>query len=83
MSELKSIYREAMDELKKGKTLLEIEAYESLNREEIADIVQSGNIFWFEYYINGTHCSIQVIEYLKCFIQERFKLEYLYDKYKI
>lgn len=80
---MNSIYNKVMNLLKNEKTKISNKAYDVLNREGIADIVQKNNVFWFESYIIGNNCPDYIYEYLIRFIKRKLCLEYLYNHIKV
>lgn len=80
---MKSIYSELFCLLKNETTKISKRAYDVLNSEGIADILQNDGVFWFETYISGNICTDEIYSYLKKFIKRKMKLEYLYDLTKI
>lgn len=79
MTETKSIYEDVYNMLKDEKTKIAKKAFDILNKEGIAGIIESDGVFWFEYYSMGNSCPEQVYNYLVRFIKKNFNLKYLYE----
>ena len=76
---MKSIYNQVMELVESEKTNISKRAFEILNGEGIADIVEHDGIFWFESYVIGNDCPGVIHNYLKQFIKRKMGLNYLYD----
>lgn len=76
---MKSIYNEVMKFVEAENTNIGKRAFEILNSEGIADIVEQNGTFWFESYVRGNDCPGAVHNYLKQFIKRKMGLTYLYD----
>ena len=74
---MKSIYNEVMNLLENETTKISKKAFDVLNKEGIADIVEKDGVFWFESYSSGNDCPDYIYKYLIRFIKRKIKLEYL------
>lgn len=77
---MNSIYYKVMCLVENETTKISQKAFDILNAEGIADIIESNHgTFWFEYYILGNDCPQYIYDYLIKFIKRKLKLKYLYD----
>ena len=75
---MKTIYDIVKNLLEKETTKISKKALDILDREEIANIVEYNNKFWFESYSFGNNCPNYIYKYLIKFIKRKLHLEYLY-----
>ena len=75
ISLLRQVYADLQDET----TKISKKAFDVLDREGVADIITNGTVFYFEHYARGNDCPRYIYDYLKKFIQRKYKLIYLYD----
>ena len=75
----KSIFNKVYEVLKAEKTKIGQRAFNTLDREDIADIRENNGIFYFEFYASGNNCSNSVHDYLVKFIKRKFGFKYLYE----
>ena len=61
---MKTIYNTVMNLLEKETTKISKKALDILDREEIANIVEYNNKFWFESYSFGNNCPNYIYKYL-------------------
>ena len=78
-----SIYHSLYNELKTKIGVLHgykqyANAWNMLDREGIADVIQDGNTFWFEFYQYGDYRQSE-LDSLKKYIKKHKGLKYLYD----
>ena len=76
---MRSIYNEVFRLVEAEKTNISKKAFDVLNAEGIADIVENNGVFWFESYQIGNRCSRDVYNYLMRFIKRKMGFIYLYD----
>ena len=76
---MNSIYHKVMSLLESETTKISQKAYDVLDAEGIADIIEKDGVFWFESYTQGNNCSDYIYDYLIKFVKRKLKLKYLYD----
>ena len=80
---MKSIYNDVMKALKEEETKIAQKAFNVLDDERIAGIVEKDGVFWFEAYQSGNDCPQYIYEYLIKFIKRKFGIKYLSEIGKI
>ena len=73
---MKNIYNDVMEMLKEEKSKISKKAFDILDEERIAGIIEKDGAFWFEGYQYGD-CPKYIYEYLIKFIKRKFNLKYL------
>lgn len=76
---MKSIYGKVFELLENKNTKIAKKAFDILNEEGIANIIEDNGVFWFETYSFGNSCPNYIYEYLIRFIKRKLTLRYLYD----
>lgn len=79
---MNSIYYKVMCLVENETTKISQKAYDVLDAEGIADIIEKDGVFWFESYIQGNNCPDYIYDYLIKFVKRKLKLKYLYDEVK-
>lgn len=80
MSKTTNLIPRLYNDLQKEKTKIAVKAFDVLNGEGIAGIIEKDGVFWFEYYNRGNDCPDCVYFFLVRYIKKKYGLRYLFDK---
>lgn len=67
------------EDLSKENTKIAKKAISVLDREGIKNIMRIDDYFYYEFYAYGETCPEYIYNYLKKFIERKYKIKYLYD----